>query len=137
MEKWNFGPKKRQKTAKIGSEFEIQADIIVWARLTHILVPELRFLTASLNGVQISVGQRVKALKSGLNKGTPDLSLPCARRGYHGLYIEVKTQDGVLSKEQKEWRDFLKRENYFWYLCRSTDSAKRLLTWYLSGHKGS
>lgn len=132
MKKWNFRVKFGQKKGKKTIEDQNQVKVIVWARKNAEKYDELKFLTASLNGVFMSVGQRMKANRSGLNKGTPDLSLPCARRGYHGLYIEMKTDDGILSSDQKIWRDFLKREKYFWYVCRNSDAAIRLLIWYLS-----
>lgn len=81
-------------------------------------MPELRLLYACPNG-----GYRNKITASrmhaeGVAPGVPDLDLPVARGGYHGLRIELKrpAEDGhpkgVLSYDQKVWLDELNAEGY-------------------------
>ncbi len=38
----------------------------------------------------------------GQKKGTPDIVLPLPRGCYHGMFLEVKTDKGTVSKEQKQ-----------------------------------
>jgi hypothetical protein len=47
----------------------------------------------------IYVARKLKA--EGVKAGVADLCLPAARRGYHGLYLEMKSEEGVATKEQK------------------------------------
>jgi len=41
-----------------------------------------------------------KLKKEGVKRGIPDIFLPCARGGSHGLFIEMKARDGKVSEEQ-------------------------------------
>ena len=65
--------------------------------------PELRWLHAVPNGLAASsVIAAAKMKRQGMTKGIPDVCLPVARRGAHGLYIELKRKDGgKLSPEQR------------------------------------
>lgn len=56
--------------------------------------PELWLLNGSLNGVRLSIGQAVKAKRCGEKRGFPDIFLPVARKGFHGLAIELKKKKG-------------------------------------------
>ena len=72
-------------------EFNIQKQIFEWANMSIRKYPELKLLNASLNGVKLTskvAGARAK--QSGMKKGFPDLFLPVARKGHHGLFIELK-----------------------------------------------
>ena len=76
--------------------------------------PELSMLYHAANGEyrEHATGGRLKAM--GVKPGVPDICLPVARGGYHGLYIELKrTKKGArLSVEQKEWLDRLNANGY-------------------------
>lgn len=79
-----------------------------------------------------ATGARMQA--EGLRKGVPDLCLPVARGGYHGLYIELKRQrGGVLSHEQAEWIDRLTHEGYMAVCCHGWEKAAETITKYLEG----
>ena len=72
-------------------EFNIQKQIFEWANMSIRKYPELKLLNASLNGVKLTskvAGARAK--QGGMKKGFPDLFLPVARKGHHGLFIELK-----------------------------------------------
>ena len=71
------------------SEYLDQCAVFQWAQLNLRRFPELELLQGSLNGVRLNIGQAVKAKSAGLNAGWPDLFLPVARHGYHGLFIEL------------------------------------------------
>lgn len=111
------------------SEHAFQAAVVDEAGLLSIDCPLAGLLYAVPNG-QYRRGQRMEA---GLRKGVPDLCLPVARRGYHGLYIELKIAGGRLSEAQQGWLSVLGEQGY---LCRviveSLDEARSLLRWYLN-----
>jgi hypothetical protein len=44
---------------------------------------------------------REKLKAEGVRAGVADLCLPAARRGYHGLYIEMKSEEGVATKSKE------------------------------------
>jgi len=59
----------------------------------------------------------------GLKSGVPDLFLPVARQCYHGLFIEMKTSKGVLSKNQEWWLFELQKQGYRVDIARSCEEA--------------
>ena len=122
-------------------EHDIQAMVIQWANLEGQFLPELLLLYAVPNA---AVGTARAFLpekfwynlkrmfyKEGLKPGVPDLFLPVARGGYHGLYIEMKTPTGRLSKEQTWWLDQLTQQGYFCRVCYGFDEALNLIKDYL------
>lgn len=121
-------------------EFNIQKQIFEWANMSIRKYPELKLLNASLNGVKLaSKVAGVKAKQSGMKKGFPDLFLPVARKGHHGLFIELKRNSnealkikkGVVSKEQQDWIDELNKQGYLAVVCYGFDSAVCVIAEYL------
>ena len=94
--------------------------------------PELNLLYHIPNEGKRSVktGARMKA--EGLKKGVPDVCLPVARGGCHGLYIELKRQrGGTVSELQKEWITALTEQGYKAVVCRGADEAIKVIKEYL------
>ncbi len=59
--------------------------------------------------------EAAKFKRMGVRSGVPDLCICVSRKGYHGLYIELKRVfGGRLSETQIFWRDILLGEGYFW-----------------------
>ena len=115
------------------SEYEEQAAVFAWSEISVREHPELDLLQGSLNGVRLTIGQAVKAKKSGMKAGYPDCFLPIARHGYHGLFIEMKRRKGGrMSKEQIEYFEKLTAQGYLCQECKGSDSAISILKWYLS-----
>jgi hypothetical protein len=70
----------------------------------------------------------------GVTPGIPDLFLPMALGGYHGLFIEMKRQKGgALSKEQKSWHKILIDNGYQVIVGKGMESAKQQTQKYLEG----
>jgi hypothetical protein len=68
---------------------------------------------ATASGIRLSWGQITKAKMTGIvKKGLPDICLPVAKGKYHGLYIELKTETGRPSNEQKFFIKRLQEEGY-------------------------
>ena len=127
-----MGVKMRKTKAVVPLEWEEQAAVIRWAEFVSCVVPELSLLQGSMNGVRLTTGQAVKAKKTGLKKGFPDLFLPVARKGYHGLMIELKRRSGgIVSKEQKEVLSELCKQGYFAVVCEGSDEAIAAIKNYL------
>jgi hypothetical protein len=113
-------------------EWRQQASIFLWADSMLYQYPELWLLNGSLNGVRLSMGQAKKAKRCGMKAGYPDIFLPVARKGFYGLYIELKKEKGgVVSKEQRDWLDRLSTQNYFAVVCRGENRAIKVIEDYL------
>lgn len=111
------------------SEHEEQVALFEWAAM----VPELQWMFAIPNGGarHIAVAGKLKA--EGVKRGVPDIFLPLARRGYHGLFIEMKSDRGRTSPEQREWIEGLRRNGYVVAVCYGQDIARALLASYVFG----
>lgn len=114
------------------TEAQHQANVVNWAILHTAEWPELALLYHIPNGGSRDAieGRHLKA--QGVRAGVPDLHLPVARGEYHALYIEMKTEKGRLSEEQKQRFERLRGERNCVEVCRGWESAVQVLEWYLS-----
>ena len=70
---------------------------------------------------------------TGVKAGVPDLFLPVARKGKHGLYIEMKRREGGrLSNNQKWWLEKLSKQGYETAVCKGLDEAISVIELYYS-----
>lgn len=105
-----------------------------WAKMASGKWPELELLYHVPNEGKRShrTGARLKA--EGLKNGVPDICLPVARGGHHGLYIELKrVRNSRVTKEQLEWIEKLIAQGYVAAVCRGCEEAIELITGYLGG----
>lgn len=67
----------------------------------------------------------------GMRKGVSDLFIakPCG--GYHGAWIEIKTNKGRVSKEQKEFHEDMESQNYFCAVTRGVDDTINTIECYI------
>lgn len=113
-------------------EDEEQMALFRWAEYASAATPELRLLLHIPNG-----GARIKAEAArframGVRAGVPDILLPVARGGYHGLWIELKrASGGRVSVAQAGWLGALASEGYRAEVCRGWDEARKVIEEYL------
>jgi len=115
------------------SEFDEQVSIFEWAEVKQAEIPELQLLNSSLNGVRLSIGAAMKAKRAGMKAGFPDIFLPVARNGFHGLFIELKKIGGQkASVDQHIWLGWLTDQGYDCYVCYGAGPAIFTITSYLN-----
>lgn len=81
-----------------------QTYLFNWSKGMEHFYPELFFMHHIPNGGKrdkVTAKKRLKA--EGVKPGVPDVFLPVARKGFHGLYIEMKWGENVPSDEQYKW----------------------------------
>ncbi len=124
-------PKERKKPSNEESKFQ-QAGAKWWTfACAKYGLPELALMAHPSQGFRTIVNAtRMKA--EGARKGVPDMQLTVAKGGFHGLWIENKTESGKLSDAQISYRDHLIKQGYDFRLCRSFDEIKRAIEAYLS-----
>jgi len=124
-----LGGRRRAKPREL--ERAHQVALIKWVRAAKATHPVLKLLYAVPNGGKrnLRVARKLKA--EGVLVGVADLCLPAARRGYHGLYLEMKSEEGVATEEQKEFLRGVSGEGYCAVIAQGVDEAKATLEWYL------
>lgn len=115
------------------SEHTEQCALMHWAALQTGRWPELELLFHVPNGsARDSItGAQLKA--AGVKAGVPDLCLPVARQGWHGLFIELKVGRNRPQERQVGWLDRLTAEGYLAVACWGWDEARETLEAYLGG----
>lgn len=109
-----------------------QKALFLWADLLIPKVPELALLFAIPNGGQRNIIIARKLKDEGVKAGVPDMCLPVARGNYHGLFIELKSKDGVTSKNQDYWLRRLSEQGYQTVVCYGWTEAKETIEKYLA-----
>jgi hypothetical protein len=124
-----LGIKQRAKPREL--ERRHQVALIKWVRAVKEAYPVLKLLYAVPNGGDrnIYVARKLKA--EGVLAGVADLCLPAGRRGYHGLYLEMKSEEGVATEEQKEFLRGVSGEGYCAVIAHGVDEARSALEWYI------
>jgi hypothetical protein len=122
-------------------EHDLQVSIFEWAEMQKGKFPELALLFAVPNAAKRSPRQGAYMKAEGMKAGVPDIWLPVARGGFHGLVIEVKPEHtpGVTTKtyptaEQKDWIERLNTEGYLARICYGFVEIYSLILDYLGEH---
>lgn len=127
------------------SEASLQSACVRWFRLQY--PRKWRMLQANLNGAHIAPvsGPRFRHLseaarrgiawkrleEQGAVKGAADLFLSIPSGDLAGLFIEMKTEKGRQSDDQKEFEAAVITEGYGYAMPRSLDEFRRVVQLYL------
>lgn len=115
----------------MGTEAEEQMCIFRWAAYMAQEKPELKLLYHVPNGGKRDIGTARKLKQEGVKAGVPDIVLPVARGGYHGLYIELKVGKNKPTALQREWLEKLEKEGYYTTWCVGSKQAIEVIQNYL------
>lgn len=114
-------------------ESEIQSLVFKWAELQLWRWPFLRFMYHCPNGGSRNKAEAARLKAQGVKAGVPDIFLPYPKDGYHGLYIELKTDIGKATEEQKDWLEYLSAAGYYTDVCHGFYAAVAVIEDYLTG----
>lgn len=79
----------------------------------------------------------VRMKRTGTKAGVPDIFLPIASHGFHGLFIEMKrTKGGSVSQAQRDTMGRLTHEGYCCKVCKGFEEARVTIIDYLGGFDG-
>ena len=119
---------------RLDDESGHQEALFNWAAYRTGLMPELQYMYHVPNGGKRDKATAAVLKRQGVKAGVPDIMLPAARAGYHGLYIELKRQrGGRTSDHQSEWLDALSAQGYKAALCYGWEQAAGTIIEYLTG----
>ena len=109
------------------NETDLQMHVVNYIRMQY---PKARFC-ASLGGIRTSISQARKAKKTGYWAGFPDLQITEPNKWYHGLFIEIKTETGRATKNQRDWIKALNKRGYKAVICKGFQHCKDEIDNYL------
>ena len=116
------------------NEHQHQVALFDWARMNERPYPELTLLYANPLGGKRPKRTAARMKAEGAKAGIPDITLPVARAGYHGLYIEMKVGRNKPTESQRWWLDALAMEGYRTTVCYSWEEARDVLIAYLQNY---
>lgn len=113
-----------KKPVYASSEDAEQEAVVEYCDLLHIPIVHIP------NEGKRSLSYAARMKRMGLRSGFPDLLVPLARGGYHGLFIEMKYGKNKTTKEQKEWLERLSAEGYACAVCYNASEAIKTIESY-------
>ena len=102
---------------RLDDESGHQEALFSWAAYRTEIMPELQYMYHVPNGGKRDKATAAVLKRQGVKAGVPDIMLPAARAGYHGLYIELKAGENTTTKKQKEWLEYLRQQGYYTAVC--------------------
>lgn len=108
---------------KIGPEKKIQMNIVNWLRQCH---PDVIFM-ANMNENQGTPMWRQIGQKMGVIKGVSDLFFPKGNWTYTGLWLEIKTKEGMASPEQIRFCAMMIDCGYYATISYGFDDSQKII----------
>jgi hypothetical protein len=113
------------------TEHEDQKAVFEWAKYNS--DPALQMLFAIPNASKRTFAMANWLKAEGMKPGVPDMFLPVARCGFHGLFIEQKVKPNKQEMEQRAWELKLTNQGYAYWLSWSAAETIEVLESYLKG----
>ena len=88
--------------------------------------------SATVGGVRLAIHTAKKMKEAGYSKGVPDMLIFEPRGFYNGLAIEVKTEKGRASDEQKAWIQALNNRGWRAEICKGFDECADVIYEYFN-----
>lgn len=124
------------KKTNIPTEHVEQALLFKWAAFSLGKYPELDLMFAIPNGGYRHYRTAADLKAEGVKSGVPDIMLPVARGGYHGLFVEMKrATGGRISETQLECIAALNKNGYLAVVCKGFEQARDTILEYLKETK--
>lgn len=114
------------------SEATEQEIVINWCEYNSQRHPELKLIYHVPNGGSRNQLEAVNLKRQGVKAGVPDLNLPVALHGFHGLYIEMKFGKNKTTEKQNWWLEQLQKQGYKTAVCYGADEAIDTIKEYLN-----
>lgn len=134
LEVHRFSSGSTNPVARREPEHDLQVALIAECDRRAATNPLWGLIFAIPNGGKRGKGQGGKLKAEGVRAGVPDLFWPIERRGYCGMFIELKAGDNKPSPLQTLWIDRLNAQGYYVsVIWDKVESAIKIMEWYLKG----
>jgi len=114
------------------SEHDEQVAFFDWLELAALQDDRLSLAFAIPNGGHRHIGVARKLKNEGVKPGIPDVCIPVAIGGYHGLWIEMKSAKGQPTPVQTKWIADLNGQGFLAVVCKGADEAIAVVEKYFS-----
>lgn len=125
----------RERERMIGTEAAEQAAVFEWAAWAQKKYPPLRYMHHIPNGGRRDAVTGAMLKRQGVKAGIPDIFLPYASGGWHGLYIEMKAGKNRPTQAQAEFLAYASAQKYMTSVCYSAQEAIEVIRGYLTPGK--
>lgn len=112
------------------AESILQRNCVTWFRLQHRHLAPLLFAVPNGGGRSRVEAAIMKA--EGVTPGVADLLLLVPRGKYACLCVEMKTEKGKQSPEQKAWQKYAEEAGNRYAVCRSFEDFQKTINEYLN-----
>jgi hypothetical protein len=123
---------RRVRVLKGQREYLIQREFVKYIKLKW---RNSILYCASAGGLHTSYMQAAKMKAAGYVKGYPDMTILEPAGGYHGLFIEIKAEEGSPTKEQRAWAQKLNARGYKAVIAKGLEECIDELENYLRNGK--
>lgn len=111
-------------------ESKIQIACVQWFRYQY---PKFEKLLIAVPNGGFRNGKEAKIMKAeGVVSGASDLILLIPKKGFGCLCIEMKTEKGTQSHNQKDWQKQTELSGNKYVICRNIDDFMIIINWYLN-----
>lgn len=111
-------------------ESKIQIACVQWFRYQY---PKLeKLLIAVPNGGYRNAREAQIMKAEGVISGASDLILLVPKKGFGCLCVEMKTEKGRQSNNQKDWQKQTELNGNKYVICRNIDDFMVIINWYLN-----
>lgn len=97
--------------------------------------PEVALAYHIPNGGKRNKAEAARLKRQGVKAGVPDICLPVARGGYHGMYIEMKYGRNRPTEAQEIWLEQLEKQGFYTAVCYSAGEAIDKISAYMRMRK--
>lgn len=114
-------------------EIELQTACMDYVRLMRNVDERFKLVWHPPNGGKKPSWQGVKSRREGMTKGVSDIIVQCPSHDgqFHGASLELKSQKGKLTKEQKEYLEVSSKYGNLAAVIRSTSEFVDLINSYM------
>jgi len=112
------------------SESAIQKAVFKWVRMQ----PQLQYIVFKIanEGKRTpSYGRRMK--EEGVLRGVFDIFVARARHDFNGMWLELKSRNGVLSLDQHKFKKAQEAEGFLCIVSNDIEEAIDTIAWYAYG----
>ena len=124
------------RNVRIDRESGAQETLFEWMDWHKAAYPELALAFHIPNGGKRNAAEAAHLKRQGVKAGVPDICLPVARDGYHGLFIELKVGKNKTTPLQEKWLHDLAEQGYKAMVCYGWEEAAGQILRYLGEESG-